>query len=38
MNWHALSSKEVLEKLDSNVNGLSREEVEKRIKEHGEIN
>ena len=33
--WHALSCKEVIQKLDSHRNGLSQKEVEKRAQEYG---
>jgi P-type Ca2+ transporter type 2C len=36
MDWHSLSEKEVLEKLDSKEKGLESKEAEKRLKEHGE--
>lgn len=36
MDWHALSEKEVIEKLGSNENGLSNQEVEERLKQYGE--
>jgi len=35
MNWHALSRKEVIEKLGSDVNGLSSKDVDKRLRKYG---
>lgn len=36
MDWHALSVKEVIEKLDSSEQGLKREQIEERLKQYGE--
>ena len=36
MDWHALSEKEAIEKLDSNNDGLDSNEVSKRLSQFGE--
>lgn len=36
MDWHTLSAKELIEKLDSSEQGLNKEQVEERLKQYGE--
>lgn len=36
MDWHALSEKEVIEKLDSSEQGLNKEQIEERFRKYGE--
>ncbi len=36
MDWHALSAKEVIEKLSSSEQGLNKQQVEERLKQYGE--